>query len=302
MTDGTDTWSVDPTIRFSSIHIIESLDSGFAGRTGTRLFGDMEAWCSQTPVRPVLHQARGRAEVLAVLAALAMGAENGDWPLIHFETHGAEAGEGLLTTAPGLILASSELMFWKDLTPLLTSINRATRLNLIVFMAACNGADLATLIQPLEGAPARIIIGPTDVLRQGTLEKATNAFYRSVLAGDDGTAAIQAIIAAVPPTEAVFLTVTAEMLFLQILQAYFNQMTTEDQISARVEAFIAPLALLGVPPIEMARRRVLMKAQMADRQGLFDACYRAFFFVNQHPHNAERFLLSFDRCFREATG
>ncbi len=286
--------------RTPPIHIVESLDSGYAGRTGTRLFGDLEGWCAKTQARPVLHQARGRADVLELLGDLATGASNGDWPLIHVETHGAEVGQGTMRTAPGIVLASGELMTWKELAPPLTAINRATRLNLIVFMAACNGADLATVIQPLEGAPARIIIGPTDVLRQGTLEKATNAFYRSVLAGDDGTAAIRAISTAVAPTEALFLAVTAEWLFLQILQDYFNQMTTEDQLAARVEGSIAPLALLGVSPAEMDRRRALMKAQLADRPGLFNACYREFFFVDQYPDNSERFLLSFDRCFQDA--
>ena len=45
--------------------------------------------------------------------------------------------------------------------PYLVAINEATRLNLIVFVSACYGLDIATLFQPLEPAPARIVVGPT---------------------------------------------------------------------------------------------------------------------------------------------
>src|SRR5437016_4352657 len=86
------TWRVDPTIRFGHIHIVESLDTGFAGRTGTRLFGEMESWCAGKRVTPILHHVRTRAEVERVLRELADAATLGDWPLIHFETHGIDAG------------------------------------------------------------------------------------------------------------------------------------------------------------------------------------------------------------------
>jgi hypothetical protein len=294
-------WSVDPTIRFGQIHVIESLDAGFAGRTGTRLFDEMESWCVGTPVKPTLHRVRRRADVERVLREIAEAAARGSWPLIHFETHGIDAGPKNRRATSGIVLASGESMTWRELAPPLTAINKATRLNLIVFMAACNGADLATLIQPLEGAPVRIVVGPLQVVSAGVLETATRAFYRSILSGGDGSAATRAIREALHPNEAMFWTVTAEGLFLEILKGYYNEMTTDDQIAARVERFIAPMALQGVPPAEMARRRAMMKANLADRPALFDACYRKFFFVDKYPENAKRFILSFERCFQEAT-
>ena len=87
-----DTWSVDPTIRFDHIHVIESLDGGFGGRTGTRLFGEMESWCVGTPVRANLHRVTTRAEVERVLREITDAAASGSYPLIHFETHGIDAG------------------------------------------------------------------------------------------------------------------------------------------------------------------------------------------------------------------
>jgi hypothetical protein len=297
-TGAAESWSVDPTIRFSHIHVIESLDAGFAGRTGTRLFGEMESWCVGTRVTPTLHRVRTRAEVERVLRELADAAARGDWPLIHFETHGIDAGRKNRRATSGIVLASGESMTWRELAPLLTAINEATRLNLIVFMAACNGADLATLIQPLDGAPVRIVVGPMEVVSAGILETATHAFYRSILNGGDGSAATRAIREALHPNEAMFWTVTAEWLFLEILKAYYNEATTDVQIAARVERFVAPLALQGVPRDEMAHRRAMMKANLADRSALFDACYQKFFFVEKYPENAKRFILSFELCFQ----
>ena len=73
---------------------------------------------------------------------------------------------------------------------------------------------------------------------------------------------------------------------MQILVGYFNEHTTDEQIAARAEGFISPMALQGVPPVELARRRSAMKAQLADRPALFDACYKKFFFVDKYPENA----------------
>jgi hypothetical protein len=87
------------------------------------------------------------------------------------------------------------------------------------------------------------------------------------------------------------------MLFLEILKGYYNQSTTEEQIAARTERYVAPLALQGVSPDEIAWRRNIMKANLADRPRLFNACYQKFFFVDKYPENAKRFILSFERCF-----
>jgi len=228
-------------------------------------------------------------------------AARGSYPLIHFETHGIDAGPKNRRATSGIVLASGESMTWRELAPPLTAINEAMRLNLIVFMAACNGADLATLIQPLEGAPARIVVGPTQVVSAGVLETATRAFYRTTLSGGDGSAATRAIREALHPNEARSGRLAAEWLFLEILKGYYNESTTDEQIAARVERFIAPLPLQGAPPAEMARRRAMMKANLPDRPALFNVCYQKFFFVDKYPENATRFILTFELCFQEGT-
>jgi hypothetical protein len=43
-----------------------------------------------------------------------------------------------------------------------------------------------------------------------------------------------------------------------------------------------------------------MKNRLRDRHAVFDESYRRFFFLDEHPEIAQRFSLSFDRCFQEA--
>lgn len=120
-----------------------------------------------------------------------------------------------------------------------------------------------------------------------------------MLATGDGNVACDAANAAIDG-EGVQWAIPAEHLFMEILKLY-NELTTEKQIVARVEAQIAPLALQGASPSELADRRAIMKGQLRDRRKTFDDCYRQFFFVDRYPDNAKRFILSFDRCFQEAT-
>jgi hypothetical protein len=83
------------------------------------------------------------------------------------------------------------------------------------------------------------------------------------------------------------------------MKAYFNESTTYDGIAARAKRDIAPLALQGLPPDALARARERRK--LAIHNEIFDQCYRRFFFVDEHPEIAERFILSFERCFLEPT-
>ena len=93
--------------------------------------------------------------------------------------------------------------------------------------------------------------------------------------------ASSAVNMALAPDQKTFFPFSAEWMFLQILMGYYNELTTDAQIAARVERRIAPMALQGVPAAELAVRRRAMRAQLEDRRGLFDVTYRRFFFVDK---------------------
>jgi hypothetical protein len=174
-------------------------------------------------------------------------------------------------------------------------------LKLIVVVAACYGADVASLIQPLDRAPARVLIGPIRSLSFNAVELATMAFYKSLFQEHDLHAAIDAMNIATPPGDGgVFFPFTAERMFLQILKDYYNDETNETRIAARVEPYMVDFLLRGMPPAEVQRRRTLMRDRLRDRHAVFDQSYRKFFFVDRYPEIANRFRMTYESCFMEA--
>jgi hypothetical protein len=290
-------WSVDPTLHFDRLHIIESLsDPGHSRRTGQRLFEELESVWAKTPLHVEYHPVQNKSNLSSLMLSLVGEAQRGHFPILHLEAHGENRQPGKSTTSRGMVLASGELFSWNELAPYLIETNKATRLRLLVFIATCFGADVATLVRPLDRAPARVLIGPRETISNNTLEKGTFTFYRS-LRGGDGT---QAAIDMNQATDGAFFPFTAEWLFLTILKGYFNEHTTERQVAARTERIVAPMALAGLSSVQLDAARRDISARLRDRKLVFDASYRKFFFVDEHPEIADRFRMTFESCFEEA--
>ena len=293
--ENAESWTVDPTIRFDRIHIVESLNTGFAGRSGLRLADQITAFAAGGPVTVQYHSVEGTDHFRAAMSAIVSEAEAGHFPLIHLEAHGVEREPGPQGSSRGIELASGEVIRWTEVAPFLTEINRITRLRLLVYGATCFGADIATLIQPIEPAPARLIIGPKDSISMGLLETGTNTFYRSLFQNGDGRGALRQMNEA---TSGSFLSFSAELLFLQILMGYFNDYTTPEQIALRAQRAVDQMLKDGVPRARAELARHHMHRQLADRKQVFDTYYRRFFFVDRHPEIAERFRMTFEQCFQ----
>jgi len=297
-------WSVDPIVRIDRIHVIESLppdQQSWYYRTGARLFGELQDVCAGTPIEPNLHVVATRDQLCRLLGRVIDEAEAGRFPLLHFETHGVERAPGEATTSIGMSLASGEMMSWRDLAPYLVQINAATRLNLIVFVSACYGLDIATLFQPLEPAPVRIVVGPMRSTDVPEIDRVTRAFYYSLFRDRDGVRASTAMNAAVTPGNMPYLVLTAEWMFLQILLGYFNESTNEPQIEARAERAIVELISRGIPMEVATMQREPMQSFLRDRKRVFDSTYRRYFFIDNHPEIADRFRMTYESCFQEAT-
>ena len=116
-------------------------------------------------------------EVLAALERATTDAEHhGTIPLIHLEAHGSE--EGLSDSEEGV-----NVLTWDELIKPLQRLNIATRFNLIVLIAACQGyAGIITFFKAFKKlipiAPALVIAGPYDDLRVDKLLLGSKEFYR----------------------------------------------------------------------------------------------------------------------------
>jgi hypothetical protein len=123
---------------------------------------------------------KSKAETIAAIErATFVAIKRGLKPILHIESHGDEAGiEG--TDGKGGV----EHLAWAELRASLARLNIATRLNLLVFMAACTGfAGISSLIE-FERAPALALVGSAGKITDKQLLEGAMEFYRRFLAGD----------------------------------------------------------------------------------------------------------------------
>jgi hypothetical protein len=92
------------------------------------------------------------------------------YPMIHFECHGCRDGLGV---------ANGQLVTWSELREILIEINHSCMLNLVVVLAACNGAHLIKVASKLDRAPFWAIIGPAEEITAGDAERILVLFTRS---------------------------------------------------------------------------------------------------------------------------
>jgi hypothetical protein len=284
-----------------SIHIIESLsDPGAASKTGTRLFDVLEPIARQrSPITVHLHHAVGKSDFLRCLESiLEQSVAENRVPLLHIEAHGAFPAPNV-KTSDGLCLESHEFVSWRELVPLLTTINRVSRLNLVVFAAACFGADLASVITPRDRAPVRLILGPNRALSIRKVEQATTTFYRELFNTFNLNKALTAMNTAVEPNEAYCWGLSAEWLFQEILRGYykFRREQSDAELDARMEELAQSYPLNGIAAQNF---RHIYRDRIRDPKWLFEESYRQFFFLDTQPENAERFPVTLEECLASA--
>ena len=166
----------------NKLWVIESLPSGEL-RTGKNLFDNQLDKAKQVQKDLVVEFAEPitKAELLEVLEKIRNEALNGILPMIHFECHGCEDGLGT---------ASGELVEWDEIREILIEINRSTKLNLMIVIAACNGAYLIKVCTKLEAAPFWAIIGPEVEVSAGHIQDNFGRFYESLFSDLNGDKAM----------------------------------------------------------------------------------------------------------------
>lgn len=109
----------------------------------------------------------------AIERATICAAQSGMLPVLHLEAHGDHVG---LEGPDGR--GGVEVLTWDELSEPLQRLNRATRCNLVVLVAACVGFAAIGAFRRGPRAPAVALVGPDDDLNEGDLLRGTKEFYR----------------------------------------------------------------------------------------------------------------------------
>lgn len=285
---------MDATLYFGKVHIIEWLTAGDL-KTGWALFDDLQPMglMSMPQVEVGFVRVQTRVEFIAAVQDIVADFQNsGRLPLLHIETHGSLVGIGS-TDTDGLT--------WSELMSELIPLNQLTGLRLWVVLAACEGLWGLRMAQPVTRAGFLALLGPNRTLKAGQLQVAVQRFYSTLFRDRNGNAAIDAMNAALAPEPAAFGIVNAEMLFMQVWQAFLADQCTEPELSRRVDGIIFRNAArfreehgveMPVEVTEETRRLAKLHVEAVDDQ--FTECRRHFFFIDLCPENDQRFPVTLE--------
>lgn len=206
--------------------------------------------------------------------------------ILHIETH------GLYDTSGILFADKKSSISWNELSSLLVPLNRATRFNLLVCVAACFGGYFLREVRPEVPAPCWGIIGPTDITNGPELLNRFRMFYRQLFNAADSTIEIEALLRS-PLDHGCFLVRSVDDWFQRLFESYFKDHCTKDAIERRVSSMVAEANALGTDiPREVIRECLKEKNSL-----LIDEFFNSFFMTADVPENIIRYadLLSSGR-------
>ena len=167
---------VKRTQYFSKIAILQSLPDGEIS-TGRKLFEDLDTLNTVKDIGLEIkfYNICTSKEFIYVIFSLIAEAKKSEMiPILHIEAHGTPDRKGI-------VLASGEVVTWKELKDPLMQLNEATKNNLIVVLASCWGGYLMEILTPVHKAKAPCwgLIGPSDKITTECCLKTTKIFTKS---------------------------------------------------------------------------------------------------------------------------
>lgn len=260
--------------RYNQILVVDSLPDAERGVLD-RLFDDMTGWAevAEEPPTPVRVSLANANELPALLGQCADAVRTHPYvPLLHIECHGHDEG---------LQFADGSTLSWRDLKLHLVALNEATKLNLVVIIAACFGGSIARISGADDRAPFWGFIGPKEEISTGQLSDAMSAFYQALFMTKSSHRAIEALRATEGGGK--FWILSAQAIFKLIGESYSREYLTDTNVAQRAMVLRALAAQQGVEwPVEEVERMIRDPRYM-------DRMRARFFMLDLFPDHRERF-------------
>lgn len=270
---------------FNKLWVIESLPDGEL-KTGKNLVENQleNAKKIHPDLEVAFEQLVTKAELFDVLEEIKNESSQGCYPLIHFECHGCEDGLGM---------ASGELVEWDELREYFIEINYCCQLNLMIVIAACNGAHLIKVSTKLDAAPFWAIIGPEVEVTAGNIQDNFGKFYESFFSDLDGDKAIRVLNQGKSHSERQYHFISATGLFSRAYRTYYKSHCIGKGKKERIESLTSQAMQnpdVQKHGVKWARNQV--KKGLAAEDQHFEKLKNRFFFIESYPENHNRFKIS----------
>jgi hypothetical protein len=257
-------------------------------KTGEALHQYLEPICRQEKVNLGYADVSTATELLAALVDIVEHCrEKQTGPMLHIETHAHATGFGP---------TQSEFLPWSALVAPLTELNRLSRMNLLVTMAACHGLNIVRTLHPSDQSPAWGVLGPDDQVMPSDVRAGFQAFYGTLVRKLDLKLALDELRNADSSWPETWKLQTAELFLAHLFGEYLAKHATDDELQRREEAIIAALAHFHVP--DSPSLRASIHAAYRDDEATFEHFKSRFLMLDIFPTNASRFRVDLTEALR----
>lgn len=257
--------SFDSNFLNNSVFILDGLKSSDY-QTATHLNDELLdlALEGETPYCTKL-VTRSRADLFSALVEIRELCREGVKPIIHIEAHGSPE--------VGIVLGDNEEpVTWHELGECFTEINKITKNNLGVVMAACYGLYAITPVEITKPAPFYFLIGSDHLVEGGVIDESMKKFYRVLFNSNSLTAAMKQV-------EDRFKQFHVERLVYVAVGKFIKQSATGKGRAERVEHYVSIRVEQGRvfnrETMRKARREAKAKAKN-DSKSAFERAVRVF--------------------------
>ena len=210
---------------------------------------------------------------------------NGLKPWLHLEGHGS-------ADETGFRVASGAHCSWDNLKELITPLNVATSLNLILILATCFGGSFARAIQTVDRAPVLGLLGPKREVKTGQIESGLVEFYRSFFKSSLLKKAIEALNANVPGN--LYYRTSAQQFFYDVWAGYKNIQCTPQEIDNRARRMYREAKAQQLPRTPSVGQ---LKRLIRGREKEFFEKYRDIYFMyDLDDTNRTRFPVTYEEA------
>jgi hypothetical protein len=206
-------------------------------------------------------------------------------PWIHIDGHGDSKETGFYSSL-------GEFCSWDTLRRLVTPLNVATELNLLVILATCYGGSFAASITTIDRAPVLGLIGPTREVTAGSIEVDFSAFYKTFLSTWSMNSALRQLRST--SNRQLYYATNAVAFFYAVWAGYKRNSCTRRAISERASRIRRNLVDSGHgrPPSVGNLKRQLKRTERDE----FDKYVDVYFLNDLIPKNRSRFVVTYEQA------
>lgn len=205
-------------------------------------------------------------------------------PWLHLEGHG-------LSNESGFALADGTPCSWNKLKELITPLNVAMGLNLMIVLATCFGGSFAKALRITDRAPVWCLIGPTSTVDAGQVQAGFRSFYRTFFESLSTSKAVQALN--VSALDISYIPTPAEEFFYVVWENYKKNQCSNKMIKKRAMDMYREAIALNLRGVSIGQIKQLLSSKIQEKE-LFEKYRDTYFMYDLYPLHRTRFPVTYE--------